>query len=55
MDYIKNTDDRSNSFFYSKNKNKFKDQMVEEIEKINPDLLICYGASLIKKFVIKKF
>ena len=36
MDYIKNTDDRSNSFFIPKGKIN-SDQVVEEIEKINPD------------------
>ena len=31
-----------------------RDHIVKEIEKINPDLLICYGSSLIKSSLAEK-
>ena len=54
MDYIKNTNDYSNSFFIPKGKIN-SSEVVQAIEKINPDLLICYGASLIKSSLLKSF
>ena len=54
MDYIKNTNDCSNSLCIPKGEIN-EDYVVKEIEKINPDLLICYGASLIKSSLLKSF
>ena len=54
MDYIKNTLDYSNSSYIPKGEIN-GDQVVKEIEKLNPDLIICYGASLIKSSLLKSF
>ena len=54
MDYIKNTNDHSNSLFIPKG-NINSEQIVKEIESLNPDLLICYGSSLIKSSLLKNF
>ena len=54
MDYIKNTYDYSNSSYIPKGEIN-GDKVVKEIEKLNPDLIICYGASLINSSLLKSF
>lgn len=54
MDYVKNTNDYSNSLFIAKGKIN-SEHIVKEIESLNPDLLICYGSSLIKSSLLKNF
>lgn len=53
-DFVKNIDDKSSPIFIPKGKIN-NDQIVNEIININPDLLICYGSSLIKSKLLTAF
>jgi len=53
-DYLSNVDDKSEPKFIAKG--EINDpHIVNEIIKLNPDLLVCYGSSLIKSNLLQKF
>ena len=53
-DYIELATDKSNSSFIKKGDINSK-EIVNEIKKINPDLIVCYGSSLIEEDLINHF
>ncbi len=53
-EYLKSVEDKSKPIFIAKGEIN-KSNIVDKIVGLNPDLLVCYGSSLIKSDLLRKF